>query len=322
MSGIKRRLPPLNAMRAFEAAARSKSFTRAADELHVTQAAISHQVKTLEEWLGVPLFQRLNRGLKLTPAGEAYLPRLTQAFDLMTAGTSQLVDRAGKSVIFLSTLDSLASLWLLPRLHRFRQRHPNIDVRVVSINREDDTLTQGDVDIDIRLGDGSWSGLYVVPLLSETISPVCSPDLMKGEHPLYKPEDLAHHTLLHDVMTTNWHTWFEAAEVEGIDAGRGPGFNRSYLVIQAAINGDGVALGRSVLATDAIKAGKLVKPFDINIDLEFSYYFVCGRAQADEPSIRAFREWLLEEAATTHKDVEHYFHTPQELAAKPVTASS
>lgn len=310
---MKRSLPPLNAVRAFEAAARNMSFTRAAEELHVTQAAISHQVKILEDWLGVPLFQRLNRGLKLTPAGEAYIPRLTQAFDLVSAATAHLVDRDGKNVILLSTLDSFAALWLLSRLRRFRQRHPGIDVRIVSIDREDDSLSQGDVDIDIRLGDGNWPGLSVTPLLTEEISPVCSPALMDGPHPLRSPADLVHHTLLHDIMITDWRAWCEIAGIENIDVGRGPGFNRSYLVIQAAINGDGVALGRSVLVADAIRDGKLIKPFDINVECEFAYYLVSGRDQANEPSIRIFRTWLLEEAAAARTDIERYFRTPEAM---------
>ncbi len=306
---MKRSLPPLNAMRAFEAAARNQSFTRAADELHVTQAAISHQVKTLEDWLGSPLFLRMKRGLKLTPAGEAYLPRLTQAFDLMATATDQLNGRKGKQTLILSTLDSFAALWLLPRLRRFRERHPNIDIRIISVDREDDSLGQGDVDIDIRLGDGNWPGLSATHLLAEDISPVCSPNLLKGEHALRSPSDLGHHTLLHDIMITDWRSWLEAAEVDHVDPGRGPGFNRSYLVVQAAINGDGIALGRSALVTDAIKSGKLVKPFELNLDGEFSYYFVCSRAQTNEPSIRVFRDWLLEEAAESQKDIAEYFRT-------------
>ncbi len=299
-----RRLPPLNAMRVFEAAARHLSFTRAADELHVTQAAISHQVKALEDWLGTPLFQRLSRGLKLTPAGEAYLPRLTQAFDLLTLATSQMVDRAGKKVLTLSTLDSFASIWLLPRLKRFRERHPGIDVRIVSIDREDDSVSRGDVDIDLRYGDGQWPGLHVTRFLTEEIFPVCSPELLDGEHPLIDTSALMHHTLLHDVMITDWQSWLVAASVANVDAGRGPGFNHSYLVTQAAINGDGVALGRSALVADAIKAGKLVKPFDLSLSSEFAYYFVCKKAQSTEQSIVAFREWLMEEAAQAQKDIE------------------
>lgn len=312
---MKRSLPPLNALRAFEAAARNQSFTRAADELHVTQAAISHQVKTLEDWIGTPLFQRMKRGLRLTPTGEAYLPRLTQAFDLMATATEQLNHREGKHTLLLSTLDSFAALWLLPRLRRFREKYPGIDLRIVSIDREDDSLSQGDVDVDIRLGQGNWPGLSATPLLTEDISPVCSPALLEGEHPLRAPADLAHHTLLHDIMIADWRSWFEAAGIEHIDPGRGPGFNRSYLVIQAAINGDGVALGRSVLVADALKAGTLVKPFDIDLDSDFSYYFVCSRAQTNEPTIRIFRDWLLEEAADTRKDIERYFRTPEEIAA-------
>ncbi|MDA5192692.1 transcriptional regulator GcvA [Govanella unica] len=301
---MSRRLPPLNALRAFESAARFMSFTKAADHLHVTQAAISHQVKALEEWVGAPLFQRLNRGLSLTEAGRIYLPLLTEAFDMLADATALVMTGSAKRVLSISTLDSFASMWLLPRLARFRERFPDIDVRIISVDREKDSLMNGDVDVDLRYGDGNWPGLAVTHFLNEDIFPVCTPAIRDGEHPLVELSDLRHHTLLHDVMIMDWRIWLEEEGVMDVDSSRGPGFNHSYLVTQAAINGDGVALGRGALVIDAIKRGQLVKPFALSLPSDFSYYFVCSRTAAKEPSIVAFRGWLLEEAAITQADLE------------------
>ena len=309
-----RRLPPLNALRAFEAAARHLSFTKAAEELYVTQAAISHQVKALEEALGVQLFRRLNRRLMLTDAGQLYLPALTAAFDGIDAATGRLRADENAGSLTVSVANSLAAKWLLPRLPRFRERHPEIDVEVSAADRLVD-FGRDDVDMGIRYGLGNYPGLKVDPLMEDTIFPVCSPRLVDGRlvdgrlvdgrlvdgpPPLRAPEDLRHHTLLHDDVRTgeapNWRAWLAAAGVAGVDPSRGPRYSHSSLVLQAAIDGQGVALGRSSLVSLDLEAGRLVQPFGPALPSHYACYVVSPVATAERPKIKAFRDWLLEEA--------------------------
>ena len=292
-----RRLPPLNALRAFEAAARHLSFTRAAEELNVTQAAISHQVKGLEERLGVVLFRRLNRALLLTDAGQSYLPAVRDAFDRIAEATGDLkaLDRAG--VLTVSVLPSFAAKWLVPRLGGFRHAHPDIDVHIAPSDHLTD-FAREDVDLAIRYGKGEWPGLRAERMLTEKICPVCSPRLLEGPHRLRTPADLGRHTLLHDDMRIDWRMWLLAAGVEGIDASRGPSFTDSSMVIQAAVEGQGVALGRSALAAADLATGRLVKPFDISLPAAAAYYVVCPEATAERPKIVAFRDWVIAEAGS------------------------
>jgi LysR family glycine cleavage system transcriptional activator len=290
---MRRRLPPLNTLRVFESGARRLSFTRAAEELHVTQAAVSHQIKALEDWLGTPLFLRLSRGLKLTPAAEHYLREVTAALDLISNATSQLMRPDDRRILSVATMDSFASAWLLPRLKSFRRQYPDIDLRILSVDREVDVFERGDVDLEIRYGDGNWPELSATKLTDEQIFPVCSPAVAAGPPSLVSPEDLKHHTLLHDIMVTDWNAWLDAAGVAGIDGERGPGFNHSYHVIQAAVGGEGVALGRSVLVADALARGDLVRPFAISIPSAYSYYLVCMEPLTDAPAVTAFRAWIM-----------------------------
>ena len=294
------RLPPLNALVVFEAAARHLSFTRAADSLHVTQAAVSHQIKALEEWLGVPLFHRVGRGkgLALTEAGRNYLPRVNGAFEAIRGATNAVMDKRRLRVLNIATLDSFG-LWLVPRLGRFLARHAGIDVRVIAADLDDDALAMGEVDIDLRYGEGDWPGFEVVRFMTETIFPVCSPDLVTAKRPLRTPADLDQHPLLHDILMVDWRTWVEAAGYTSVNVDRGPGFNHSHLVVAAAIQGDGVALGRSALVTDAIGKGQLVKPFEFVLPCRFAYYAVCSHGSAEDPIVVAFRHWLLEEGAAS-----------------------
>jgi len=290
-----RRLPPLNALRAFEAAARHLSFTRAAEELHVTQAAISHQVKTLEEHLGRKLFRRLNRALLLTDDGQAYLPSVSRAFALLHEATSDLLDKDAPGPLTVSALPSFAARWLVPRLGRFRQVCPEIDLRIDPSAALND-FAAGDVDVGIRYGRGKYPGLRSDWLMTEDIFPVCSPALLEGEHGLRAPRDLEHHLLLHDDGHGDWRTWLLAAGVDGIDPARGPIFTDSSMLIQAAMAGQGVALARGVLAADELAAGRLVRPFTLSLPTEYAYYLVCPRDTAEQSKIVAFREWLLIEA--------------------------
>jgi len=293
-----RKLPPLNALRAFEAAARHLSFTRAAAELNVTQAAISHQVKALEARLGVILFRRLNRALRLTDSGQAYLQAVRDAFDAIAAATERLyADEAGGRLT-VTTIHSFAAAWLLPRLLRFHVLHPEIDVLLDAADEIVD-FAAGGVDLAIRYGTGNWPGLRVEQWMTEEIFPVCSPDLVTGPAPLRETADLRHQTLLHDDMRVNWAIWLKAAGVAGVDSNSGPGFTDSRLVLQAAIGGHGVALARSLLVADDLAAGRLVRPFDKALPAGFAYYIVTAKADWDRPKVRAFREWLVAEAAGT-----------------------
>lgn len=291
-----RRLPPLNALRVFEAAARHLSFTRAAEELNVTQAAVSHQIKGLEAHLELKLFRRLNRALLLTDPGQAYFPPVRDALDALAQATKRLGADEQVGRLTVSTLVSFAANWLVPRLGRYRTLNPEIDVRVTTSDFHVDFARQ-DVDLAIRYGRGGWPGLDAVRLMTEEVFPVCSPALLRGGPPLRAPSDLDRYTLLHDEMREDWRMWLMAAGALNIDADRGPGFSNSNLVIQAAIAGEGVALGRSVLVADDLAAGRLVRPFDMSLPGEFAYYVVCPEADAKRPKVEAFRNWLLDEAA-------------------------
>ena len=295
-----RRLPPLNSLRAFEAAARHLSFTRAADELHVTPAAISPQIKALEEHLGVPLFRRLNRAVMLTDAGQACLPGLSEAFDRMAAVLERLRVQDCGGPLTVSTSPAFAAKWLVPRLERFQERCPEIDVRVSAAMRLAD-FAREDVDVAIRYGPGRYPGLLAELLLTNEVVPVCAPALLEGPRPLRAPQDLCHHTLLHDDTSTsdgaypNWAMWLRAAGVEGVDASRGPRFDYPGLVLDAAAAGHGVALALSTIVAADIVAGRLVKPFAVGVPTPFAYYVVCPEATAGRPKVEAFRRWLRAE---------------------------
>ena len=299
---MSRRLPPLNALRVFEAAARHLSFTKAAEELHVTQAAISHQVKLLEDVLGVTLFRRLNRRLVLTDAGQTYMPPLRDAFDQMAAATRRLAQSGDSGALRISTIQSFAAKFLMPRVPRFRAKHPDIEL-MISASTQLVDFRRDDVDIGIRLGRGEYPDLHVTKLMDDYIFPVCSPALLRGPHPLRSAEDLKHHTLLHDTAIASeeesptWRNWLRHAGVSDVDGSRGPGFSDAAMAIQAAIAGQGVALGRPALVVEDLAAGHLVRPFEQQIKNRYSYYLVCAKTSADQPKQRAFRDWMLEEIA-------------------------
>ena len=288
-----RRLPPLNALRAFEAAARHLSFTKAANELFVTQAAVSHQIKALEEWFGFPLFRRQARALLLTDEAQAYLPAVRDAFDSLDSATARLLrlDQAG--MLNISVAASFAAAWLVPRLGRFADAYPEIDVRI-SANDLVVDFDQEEVDVAIRYGQGDWPNVVSERFLTEDIFVVCSPKLLEGQHPLRTPMDLEHHTMLHDQMREDWRMWLEAKGLD-IESRRSLGISNSSMVIQAAIDGLGVALGRSVLVADDLATGRLVKPFDDAIHAEFAYYIVYPERNAQRPKVKAFRDWVFSE---------------------------
>jgi LysR family glycine cleavage system transcriptional activator len=289
-----RRLPPLNALRAFEAAARHLSFTKAAEELFVTQAAVSHQIKGLEDYLGISLFHRLNRALSLTEAGKAYLPSISAAFDGLDRATAALQsERNATGVLTASVTPVFLSRWLIPRLADWQEKHPEIDLRVSSNTRLVD-FAREDVDFAVRFGKGDWPDLHVDLLFRVVTVPVCSPRLL----PLRGPEDLAHHTLLHDMVEPNaWRDWLKTEGIEGIDPSRGPRFGTGADALQAAIDGAGVALGRRPLIDRDIEAGALVAPFATPAPKAHGFFFVCPKAYLERPKLRAFREWALAHVA-------------------------
>jgi len=295
-------LPSLNALRAFEAAGRHLSFSKAAEELHVTPAAVGHQVKALEHDLGVVLFERLNRALLLTPAGQSLLPGLSEVFYRVAEVVETFRRRDANRPLTVSMPPSFGASWLMPRLERFRARHPDIDVRLDADNRVVD-LVHDDVDVGLRYGLGDYPGMRVDCLLSEEVFPVCSPRLLEGEHPLRELEDLRWHTLLHvdgyvqDGYWPDWNMWLQSAGMGDMVLRRTLRFSHTVLALQAAASGHGVALGSRVLAGNDLKEGRLVRPFAHGSHMSFAYYMVCPEALADEPRIAAFREWIIEEAA-------------------------
>jgi LysR family glycine cleavage system transcriptional activator len=293
---MSRRLPPLNALRAFEAAARHLSFTRAAAELNVTQTAISHQIRALEERLGVRLFRRLPRGLLLTEEAQRYLPPVRDAFDQIALATERLAVAGAGATLTVSVLPSFAAKWLVPRLGLLRAAHPDLDLRISASSQLAD-FARDDVDVGIRMGSGIYPGLRVERLFGESLVPVCSPALQGGEHPLRQPADLRRQVLLHDDDYAGWELWLGLAGVEGVDARRGPLFTDSGMVVQAAAEGQGVALARRQLAAGDLAAGRLIQPFEVTIPHDLAYYLVCPEATAEQPKIAAFRDWLLAEAA-------------------------
>lgn len=292
---MNRRLPPLVAMRVFECSARYLSFTRAADVLGVTPPAVSHQIKALEDWLGTPLFKRLNRTIKLTKAGELYAPLLTNAFDILVEATNKVVNLGGARTLKVAALDSFSAVWLLPRLHRFRERHHDLDVRFNSLGQDSDPLASGSVDLEIRYGNGSWPSLHVREIMREDIFPVCSPKLIDAKHPLRTLNDLKTFDLLHDVAALDWKTFLARFGVTDVDPERGYGFNQSHFVLQACIDGNGVALGREAIVAEALASGQLVRPLQESVPSEYSYYIVSREEEAELPHIKAFAAWLIDE---------------------------
>jgi LysR family transcriptional regulator, glycine cleavage system transcriptional activator len=286
-----RHLPPLNSLRAFEAAARHLSFTLAAAELNVTQAAVSHQIKSLEDQLGMPLFRRLNRALLLTDAGQTLYPATNNAFDILATAIDRLHRHDKYGELTITTMDSFAASWLVPRLGKFKQAHHDIDVRLTTSDEMID-FARENVDMAIRYGNGDWPGVFVEPLMSEEMFPVCAPSLLQLGPPLKTPADLKHHALLHDDMRVDWRMWLMAAGEPNIDTTRGLSYQHSNLVVQAAEQGDGVALARSVLVSNALAAGRLVKPFDLALPANFAYYIVCPQGSEHRPKIKEFRLWL------------------------------
>ena len=296
----RRRLPPLNALRAFEAAARHLNFSRAADELSVTPGAVSQQIQNLEDYVGAALFKRTPKGLLLTDAAQTALPALREAFDRLAEAASLLTAAVDGRRLTITAAPSFAAKWLVPRLGDFEESHPQVDVWL-SAGIELVDLAAGEVDVAIRYGSGRYPGLEVTRLMSETVLPVASPELL-ARIPLNTPDDLINHILLHDgssdadASCPDWAMWLAARGLKDVDGARGPRFNQSSLVIEAAVNGRGVALAKRTLAQADLEAGRLVAPLQIATAVDFAYYLVHPKAKGRLPQVKAFVAWITAQA--------------------------
>jgi LysR family glycine cleavage system transcriptional activator len=294
-------LPPLSALRAFEAAARHMSFSKAATELHVTPAAISHQIHALEEDLGVMLFHRLNRSIELTASARVLLPGLTEAFAGIQASVGRLRAHNDTGALTVTASPSFAAKWLVLRLHRFQEKCPEVDARISATDALVD-LAKGDYDIAIRYGAGRYPGLDVELLMKNEVFPACSPQLLAKGPPLRTPADLPAHALIHDQaierdpLAPTWSMWLKAAGVENIPSITGLSFNNMHLALDATIAGHGVVLAQNTIAAADLAAGRLVRLFTLALPDPFAYYVVTAPGALERPKVRAFRDWLRCEA--------------------------
>ncbi len=296
------RLPPLNALRAFEVVARHSSFSRAAEELHVTKAAVAQQVRALEHEVGASLVERNGRGLQLTESGAAGAGTLTEGFALLAKAARAMREGRGRRFLVINSTPSFAATWLVGRIGRFKARHPETDV-LIDANPIDEALESGAADALIRWGAGEFPDLAATLLFKEDVFPVCAPELVAGGDPLRSPDDLSRHTLLHldwnplHASWPTWSDWLKAAGARHVEATHGVFFNNMAMTLRAAAQGQGVALTSFAIAADELAAGRLVAPFSTSVSTPFGYYFVCRPDEANSPRIKALREFLTEEAA-------------------------
>ncbi|GGF35306.1 DNA-binding transcriptional activator GcvA [Aliidongia dinghuensis] len=288
---MRRRLPPLSSLRAFEAAARRGSFTAGAEELLVTHGAISRQIASLEDWLGTPLFDRLGRRVRLTAAGRDYLEAMSRAFDGMAEATRRLTEANAVRSLTVNALPTFSMRWLLPRLAGFQQRHPDVALRLVTSDRPLDEVREP-FDVAIRRGPDTWSGCMAAPFLAEWEVPVMSPVLAERQ-PVRQSVDLAHHTLLHaDTRPGAWQRWLSAAGQQGLAVAGNQRFDHFYLTLQAAADGLGVALGPLPILADELAAGRLVAPLDGPKLEARGYWRVTPNGRADDAAVQALSAWL------------------------------
>jgi LysR family glycine cleavage system transcriptional activator len=295
---MRRPLPPLNALKAFEATARHLSFSKAAEELHVTPAALSHQIRGLEDLLALKLFHRRARSIELTAAARLMYPGVRSAFESLRTAVEQLDRARADRILVVSASPGLTAKWLVPRIYRFMERHPDVDTRISASAGYSNFTTDG-VDVGIRLSSGVHPELHVERLSDEAMLPLCSPRLLEGEHPLRTPDDLRRFPLIQiDLpgLVPTWDEWLAAAGVAGIDTTRGLRLNVADHALDAASEGAGVVLGYKLVASRDICLGRLVSPFGPELPLSGrSYHFVCARGQERRPTVKAFRDWLFAE---------------------------
>jgi LysR family transcriptional regulator, glycine cleavage system transcriptional activator len=301
-----RHIPGLQALKAFDAAARHLSFTRAAEELNVTPAAVSHQIKELEEQIGLPLFQRTSRQMALTRHGAVLRPAVSDALDGITRAVQKLRQGENPKQIKVTASPSIAAKWLVPRLDRFLEAVPGAEVRI-DVSAAVLDFDRDDIDAAIRFGNGVYPGHAVHKMFSDVLFPVCSPALLNGKKPIREPRDLLQHTLIHldyeaqGAVWPNWRMWMLAAGIRDFNDTRGLHFSQTSLAVQAAIDGHGVALGDSTLVADDIAAGRLIKPFELALRSppQFAYHLITRKDGGERPIVKAFSSWVLDEAAAT-----------------------
>jgi LysR family glycine cleavage system transcriptional activator len=286
-------LPPLNWLLAFEASARHLSFTLAASELNLTQAAISKRVKSLELYLRHRLFLRHPRSLELTKNGEAYLPKVRDAFERLAIGTREVFGRRSDEVLTVRSVVAFSVNWLAERLPEFLSSHPGKSIRITS-SVWNDVDDRGMVDLDIQYGSGHWPGYTSHRLTRETIIPLCAPSLLRQTQRLRTAEDLQHHTLLHVLGDQEgWGTWLSAADAKSVDPGRGLQFDTSLMAYELAAHGGGVALGRTSLARKERMSGRLITPFELEVPVSEAFYLLEPTDGAEHPDAASFKSWLL-----------------------------
>ena len=304
--------PGLRSLRAFDAAARHLSFTKAAAEMNVTPAAISHQIRELEDQIGASLFTRTSRSMSLTREGDILLAASTEAIDHLSAALQRIRKLKNHKQLRISASPSIAAKWLVPRLDRFLAEMPGADVRVdVSASIID--FERDDIDVAIRFGEGKYPGLKAELLFHDHVFPVCSPKLMQGPHALKTPRDLLKHQLIHldweaqGLPWPNWRMWMLAAGIREFDDTAGLHFGQTSLAVQAAIDGQGIALGDSNLVADDLAAGRLVKPFELSLKAppQFAYWVLSPKDMSDTPMVKAFRDWVMKEAERTSQSLAH-----------------
>lgn len=288
-----RKLPPLNSLKNFEAVGRLLSFTRAAKELNVTQAAVSHQVKVIEEYLGVALFERYPRQLALTGQGKALLPEVIEAFDKMSSAIGTVQKEPSNNMVSVRLAPSFAAKWLSPRLKYFWLQYPEIDLCLYHAHPSVD-FDREDIDIAVTYGKGNWPGVIADLLLSLDFFPVCTPAFMSNDKPLSDINNFKYYTLLHDANYACWADWIKLAGISEVNASKGTIIDDTNVLIQAAVDGQGIAMGSTTFVQDLLDAGKLIKPFDITLVNEFAYYIVYPQAHLKNPSVKAFKNWLVE----------------------------
>ena len=302
-----RNITALRALRAFEAAAKRLSFTMAAHDMAVTPAAISHQIKELEEQVGASLFVRTSRSMKLTAEGQLLFAATSEALEGLSLALGRIRKRGKQNQLKVTASPSIAAKWLVPRMDRFLALHPSADVRI-DVSQAVLDFERDDVDVAIRFGTGEYPGVRVSRMFDELIFPVCSPKLLQGSKPLREPRDLLKHNLIHldwqaqGAVWPNWRMWMLAAGIHEFDDTRGLHFGQTSLALQAAIDGQGVALGESSLAAGDLAAGRLVKPFELSLRAppQFAYFVISPLETVESPLVKAFHDWVMAEAKTTH----------------------